>query len=189
MVNATKAVLAADARAGRRHASSTSAPLPRRCRSRSRHGIPSPRPQSAPIPSRLFNEVKQMGVSVCAIMPGDIHTGFTAAREKSAVGDDVYAGRIARSVAKMEKDERKRHGSRGRRSLYRESCAEKARKAAVRRSVWNTNSSCCCPESCRFAQLAGCWAFCIPENKSRRGSNANRAFLNGRKICVCLLNA
>ena len=38
-------------------------------------------------------------------MPGDIHTGFTAAREKSAAGDDVYTGRIARSVAKMERDE------------------------------------------------------------------------------------
>ena len=53
----------------------------------------------------LFNEVKQMGVSVCAVMPGDIHTGFTAARKKCPAGDDVYAGRIARSVAKMEKDE------------------------------------------------------------------------------------
>ena len=53
----------------------------------------------------VFNEVKPFGVSVCAIMPGDIHTGFTAAREKSAVGDSVYSGRIARSVAKMEHDE------------------------------------------------------------------------------------
>ena len=53
----------------------------------------------------LFNEVKHMGVSVCAVMPGDIRTGFTAAREKSAAGDDVYGGRISRSVAKMEKDE------------------------------------------------------------------------------------
>ena len=39
-------------------------------------------------------------------MPGDIATGFTAAREKSAAGDDVYGGRIARSVAKMERDEK-----------------------------------------------------------------------------------
>lgn len=53
----------------------------------------------------LFNEVKQFGVSVCAIMPGDICTGFTAARAKSAVGDDIYNGRIRRSVAKMEYDE------------------------------------------------------------------------------------
>ena len=53
----------------------------------------------------LFNEVKQFGVSVCAVMPGDICTGFTKARQKSHAGDDVYKGRIARSVAKMEKDE------------------------------------------------------------------------------------
>ena len=53
----------------------------------------------------LFNEVKQFGVSVCAVMPGDIRTGFTKARQKSHAGDDVYKGRIARSVAKMEKDE------------------------------------------------------------------------------------
>ena len=38
-------------------------------------------------------------------MPGDIRTGFTSARKKSHAGDDVYKGRIARSVAKMEKDE------------------------------------------------------------------------------------
>lgn len=52
------------------------------------------------------NEVAPFGVSVCAVMPGDIHTGFTAAREKSAVGDDVYGGRIEKAVSAMEKDER-----------------------------------------------------------------------------------
>lgn len=53
----------------------------------------------------LANEVKPFGVQVCAVMPGDIRTGFTAAREKSQAGDDVYHGRIARSVAGMEHDE------------------------------------------------------------------------------------
>ena len=53
----------------------------------------------------LRNEVAPFGVSVCAVMPGDIHTGFTAAREKSAVGDDVYGGRIEKAVSAMEKDE------------------------------------------------------------------------------------
>ena len=38
-------------------------------------------------------------------MPGDIATGFTTARRKSCDGDDVYHGRIARSVAVMEHDE------------------------------------------------------------------------------------
>lgn len=53
----------------------------------------------------LRNEVRPYGISVCAVMPGDIRTGFTAAREKTAAGDEVYGGRIARSVEKMEKDE------------------------------------------------------------------------------------
>ena len=53
----------------------------------------------------LANEVRPYGVSVCAVMPGDIRTGFTAARKKSAVGDEAYGGRISKSVAKMEHDE------------------------------------------------------------------------------------
>lgn len=53
----------------------------------------------------LANEVRPYGITVCAIQPGDIRTGFTAAREKTQAGDDVYGGRIARSVAGMEHDE------------------------------------------------------------------------------------
>jgi len=53
----------------------------------------------------LANEVRPFGITVTAVQPGDIKTGFTAAREKSAAGDDVYGGRIARSVERMEKDE------------------------------------------------------------------------------------
>lgn len=53
----------------------------------------------------LINEVKTFGISATAILPGDIKTGFTAAREKSVVGDDEYSGRISRSVQKMEHDE------------------------------------------------------------------------------------
>ena len=52
------------------------------------------------------NEVRPFGVTLCAVMPGDIRTGFTDARRKTAAGDDVYGGAIGRSVAKMEKDER-----------------------------------------------------------------------------------
>lgn len=55
----------------------------------------------------LANEVRPFGISVTAIQPGDICTGFTDARNKSFVGDDIYGGRIARSVEGMEKDERK----------------------------------------------------------------------------------
>lgn len=54
----------------------------------------------------LQNEVRPYGISVCAVMPGDIATGFTDARKKSDSGNDIYSGRIERSVATMEKDER-----------------------------------------------------------------------------------
>lgn len=53
----------------------------------------------------LGNEVRPFGITVTAILPGDIKTGFTAARKKNPAGDDVYQGRIARSVAVMEHDE------------------------------------------------------------------------------------
>ncbi len=52
----------------------------------------------------LRNEVKPFGIRVAAVMPGDISTGFTAARQKTTAGEEVY--RNARSaVEKMEKDE------------------------------------------------------------------------------------
>ena len=54
----------------------------------------------------LQSEVKPYGIEICCIMPGDIATGFTAARRKNPAGDDVYGGRISRSVAVMEHDER-----------------------------------------------------------------------------------
>ena len=54
----------------------------------------------------LANEVKPFGIQVCCVQPGDIRTGFTAAREKNPEGDDVYGGRIARSVAGMERARR-----------------------------------------------------------------------------------
>jgi len=53
----------------------------------------------------LANEVSDFGITACAVLPGDIRTGFTGAREKSVSGDDVYCGRISRSVSKMEQDE------------------------------------------------------------------------------------
>ena len=55
----------------------------------------------------LDNELKPFGISVTAIQPGDICTEFTSARQKSFDGDDIYKGRISRSVAGMEKDEQK----------------------------------------------------------------------------------
>lgn len=50
-------------------------------------------------------EVRPFGVTLCCALPGDIKTGFTDARRKDHVGDDLYGGRIGRSVAGMERDE------------------------------------------------------------------------------------
>lgn len=54
----------------------------------------------------LANELRPFGITVCAVMPGDIRSGFTSAREKFHKGNDVYGGIIDKAVANMEKDER-----------------------------------------------------------------------------------
>lgn len=53
----------------------------------------------------LRNEVGPFGVRVCAVLPGDVKTGFTAARRKSASGADVYGRALEHAVAVMEHDE------------------------------------------------------------------------------------
>ena len=53
----------------------------------------------------LYNEVKPYGIRVTVVELGDIHTGFTDARQKSIFGDEEYGGRISGSVSRMEKDE------------------------------------------------------------------------------------
>jgi short-subunit dehydrogenase len=53
----------------------------------------------------LRNEVGPFGIRVCAVLPGDVKTGFTAARRKSAAGADVYGKALDHAVAVMEHDE------------------------------------------------------------------------------------
>ena len=53
----------------------------------------------------VANELRPYGVTMCAVQPGDMATGFTAARQKVTAGDDIYDGRIGRSVERMEHDE------------------------------------------------------------------------------------
>lgn len=52
----------------------------------------------------LRNEVAPFGIEVCSLMPGDVKTGFTAARKKSLVGCDVYT-HMEKAVSTMERDE------------------------------------------------------------------------------------
>lgn len=53
----------------------------------------------------LANEVKNFGISVSVMMPGDVSTGFTDAREKSRAGEEVYT-RANKAITTMERDER-----------------------------------------------------------------------------------
>jgi short-subunit dehydrogenase len=55
----------------------------------------------------LANELRRFNITVCAVMPGDAKTGFTAARQKSSLGADIYGNVIENSVKKMERDEQK----------------------------------------------------------------------------------
>lgn len=52
----------------------------------------------------LRNEVRNFGIQVSCIMPGDVKTGFTQMRIKQQLGTDIYT-RMQSSVAKMEQDE------------------------------------------------------------------------------------
>lgn len=53
----------------------------------------------------LANEVKAFGISVSVMMPGDVSTGFTNAREKSTAGEEIYRG-AQKAISAMERDER-----------------------------------------------------------------------------------
>ena len=53
----------------------------------------------------LANEVREFGISVSVMMPGDVSTGFTDARQKSAAGEEIYRG-ANNAITTMERDER-----------------------------------------------------------------------------------
>ena len=55
--------------------------------------------------SALALELKPFGIQVTAFMPGDIKSGFTAARIKNDAGAELYGEAIDISVAIMERDE------------------------------------------------------------------------------------
>lgn len=74
----------------------------------------------------LRNELKRFNINVCALMPGDVCTGFTEKREKSVVGDEVYGGSIERAVSAMEHDEL--NGMRPERLAAKVFCVAKKRR-------------------------------------------------------------
>ena len=53
----------------------------------------------------LANEVRDFGISVSVMMPGDVSTGFTDARDKSTAGEEVYR-HANKAISTMERDER-----------------------------------------------------------------------------------
>ena len=53
----------------------------------------------------LANEVRDFGIYVSVMMPGDVSTGFTDARSKSTAGEDVYQ-HAHKAITTMEHDER-----------------------------------------------------------------------------------
>ena len=53
----------------------------------------------------LANEVREFGISVSVMMPGDVSTGFTDARCKSTAGEEIYCG-ANKAITTMEHDER-----------------------------------------------------------------------------------
>ena len=55
----------------------------------------------------LRMELKPFNIGVGAILLGDVKTSFTQNRKKDFDGDEIYCGRIEKSVSTMERDEEK----------------------------------------------------------------------------------
>lgn len=53
----------------------------------------------------LAIELKPLGIAITALMPGDVKSGFTAARRKNLQGSEIYGDAMLKSLAVMEKDE------------------------------------------------------------------------------------
>lgn len=78
----------------------------------------------------MANELRPFRVQLSLLLPGDTATGFTAARDKLCEGDNLYQGRISRSVSKMEQDEQKGDSPRKAAKLLAQ-CVEKKRLKPV----------------------------------------------------------
>ena len=54
----------------------------------------------------LRNEIKEFGVRVCVVEPGDLYTGFTSKRKKAIVDSSPYSTLYDKAIKEIEKDER-----------------------------------------------------------------------------------
>lgn len=54
----------------------------------------------------LGNELRPFGIGVCALLLGDVKTGFTEARQKNMQGEELYGNTIQKVIGDAEKDER-----------------------------------------------------------------------------------
>lgn len=80
----------------------------------------------------LDSELRPYGVRAISVLPGDIRTSFTESRQKQHIGDDLYSGRISRSVAGMEKDEQNGMSpERAARTIIRAALAKRPPRACV----------------------------------------------------------
>lgn len=59
--------------------------------------------------SALAGEVRQFGIEVSVVEPGDTKTGFTAGRTTETADHSPYTERLRTSVARMERDEQSGH--------------------------------------------------------------------------------
>lgn len=57
----------------------------------------------------LAGEVRQFGIEVSVVEPGDTKTGFTAGRTTETADHSPYAARMQKSVTRMERDEQAGH--------------------------------------------------------------------------------
>ena len=53
----------------------------------------------------LRMELEGSGIQCCSILPGDVATGFTSARKKTAPEGTPYDRKVKKNIAKIEKDE------------------------------------------------------------------------------------
>ena len=89
--------------------------------------------------TRAFSgEVSRFGIRVSAVCPGDVRTGFTAARSFDGKGDGEYGGAVSRALAKAEASERRGCGPDVvARAIFRQAVSRRPKLVAVPGAGWS----------------------------------------------------